>query len=84
MGSCRQQPRFGEHRHQHNAQCAKKPLLRLREPDSAAAAETRRTKPHNSGMLCAALKLVKDDAKNSTNVKGTVGSEFLCLHSFSL
>ncbi|CAN8184640.1 unnamed protein product [Coccothraustes coccothraustes] len=60
MGSCRQKPRFGEHRHGHNAQCAKKPLLRLREPDSAAAAETRRTKPHNSGMLCADLKLVKD------------------------
>ncbi|CAN8184633.1 unnamed protein product [Coccothraustes coccothraustes] len=60
MGSCRQKPRFGEHHHQHNAQCAKKPLLRLREPDSAAAAETRRTKPHNSGMLCADLKLVKD------------------------
>ncbi|CAN8184669.1 unnamed protein product, partial [Coccothraustes coccothraustes] len=34
------QPRFGEHRHRHNAQCAKKPLLRLWEPDSAAAAET--------------------------------------------
>ncbi|CAN8184675.1 unnamed protein product, partial [Coccothraustes coccothraustes] len=33
-------PRFGVHRHRHNAQCAKKPLLRLREPDSAAAAET--------------------------------------------
>ncbi|CAN8184679.1 unnamed protein product, partial [Coccothraustes coccothraustes] len=38
--SSRTQPRFGEHRHRHNAQCAKKPLLRLREPDSAAAAET--------------------------------------------
>ncbi|CAN8212444.1 unnamed protein product [Coccothraustes coccothraustes] len=31
-------PPFGEHRH--NVQCAKKPLLRLREPESAAAAET--------------------------------------------
>ncbi|CAN8219438.1 unnamed protein product [Coccothraustes coccothraustes] len=39
-----QEPRFGEHRHRHNAQCAKKPLLRLREPDSVAAAETRRAK----------------------------------------
>ncbi|CAN8174884.1 unnamed protein product [Coccothraustes coccothraustes] len=39
-GGFRQQPRFGEHRHRHNAQCAKKPLLRLREPESAAAAET--------------------------------------------
>ncbi|CAN8212354.1 unnamed protein product [Coccothraustes coccothraustes] len=34
----RTEPRFGEHRH--NVQCAKKPLLRLREPESAAAAET--------------------------------------------
>ncbi|CAN8184696.1 unnamed protein product [Coccothraustes coccothraustes] len=58
--SSRTKPRFGEHRHGHNAQCAKKPLLHLREPDSAAAAETRRTKPHNSGILCAALKLIKD------------------------
>ncbi|CAN8212539.1 unnamed protein product [Coccothraustes coccothraustes] len=33
-----QEPPFGEHRH--NVQCAKKPLLRLREPESAAAAET--------------------------------------------
>ncbi|CAN8174413.1 unnamed protein product [Coccothraustes coccothraustes] len=32
--------RFGEHRHRHNAQCAKKPLLRLRQPESTAAAET--------------------------------------------
>ncbi|CAN8212159.1 unnamed protein product [Coccothraustes coccothraustes] len=32
------EPPFGEHRH--NVQCAKKPLLRLREPESAAAAET--------------------------------------------
>ncbi|CAN8174739.1 unnamed protein product [Coccothraustes coccothraustes] len=39
-GVFRQQPRFGEQRHRHNAQCAKKPLLRLREPESAAAAET--------------------------------------------
>ncbi|CAN8184627.1 unnamed protein product [Coccothraustes coccothraustes] len=69
MGSCRQKPRFGEHRHQHNAQCAKKPLLRLREPESAAAAETRRTKPHNSGMLCADLKLVKDDAGTQTHAE---------------
>ncbi|CAN8212454.1 unnamed protein product [Coccothraustes coccothraustes] len=34
----RTEPPFGEHRH--NVQCAKKPLLRLREPESAAAAET--------------------------------------------
>ncbi|CAN8206219.1 unnamed protein product [Coccothraustes coccothraustes] len=33
-------PRFEEHRHRHHAQCAMKPLLRLREPESAAAAET--------------------------------------------
>ncbi|CAN8206183.1 unnamed protein product [Coccothraustes coccothraustes] len=33
-------PRFEEHRHWHQAQCAMKPLLRLREPESAAAAET--------------------------------------------
>ncbi|CAN8176973.1 unnamed protein product [Coccothraustes coccothraustes] len=33
-----QEPRFGEDRH--NAQCAKKPLLCLREPQNAAAAET--------------------------------------------
>ncbi|CAN8212424.1 unnamed protein product [Coccothraustes coccothraustes] len=32
------EPPFGEHRH--NVQCAKKLLLRLREPESAAAAET--------------------------------------------
>ncbi|CAN8219351.1 unnamed protein product [Coccothraustes coccothraustes] len=43
-GCFRQEPRFGEHRHRHNAQCAKKPLLRLQEPDSVAAAETRRAK----------------------------------------
>ncbi|CAN8212355.1 unnamed protein product [Coccothraustes coccothraustes] len=36
--SSRTEPPFGEHRH--NVQCAKKPLLRLREPESAAAAET--------------------------------------------
>ncbi|CAN8206499.1 unnamed protein product [Coccothraustes coccothraustes] len=35
-----QEPRFGKHRHRHHAQCVKKPLLRLREPESAAAAET--------------------------------------------
>ncbi|CAN8212463.1 unnamed protein product [Coccothraustes coccothraustes] len=38
QGRFRQEPPFGEHRH--NVQCAKKPLLRLREPESAAAAET--------------------------------------------
>ncbi|CAN8184629.1 unnamed protein product [Coccothraustes coccothraustes] len=76
MGSCRQKPRFGEHRHQHNAQCAKKPLLRLREPESAAAAETRRTKPHNSGMLCADLKLVKDDAKTRRTSRELLGQIF--------
>ncbi|CAN8185543.1 unnamed protein product [Coccothraustes coccothraustes] len=32
--------RFGEHCYRHNAQCAKKPLPRLREPQIAAAAET--------------------------------------------
>ncbi|CAN8185571.1 unnamed protein product [Coccothraustes coccothraustes] len=32
--------RFGEHCYPHNAQCAKKPLPRLREPQIAAAAET--------------------------------------------
>ncbi|CAN8212070.1 unnamed protein product [Coccothraustes coccothraustes] len=36
----RQEPRFGEHCYRHNAQCAKKPLLRLRQPESAAAVET--------------------------------------------
>ncbi|CAN8212149.1 unnamed protein product [Coccothraustes coccothraustes] len=36
----RTEPRFGEHCYRHNAQCAKKPLLRLREPESSAAAET--------------------------------------------
>ncbi|CAN8212474.1 unnamed protein product [Coccothraustes coccothraustes] len=40
VGGFRQEPRFGEHCYRHNAQCAKKPLLRLREPESAAAAET--------------------------------------------
>ncbi|CAN8189651.1 unnamed protein product [Coccothraustes coccothraustes] len=39
-GSFRQEPRFGEHCYRHNAQCAKKQLLPLREPQSAAAAET--------------------------------------------
>ncbi|CAN8174982.1 unnamed protein product [Coccothraustes coccothraustes] len=58
--SSRTQKRFGEQRHRHNAQCAKKPLLRLRHPESTAAAETSRTKKHNSGILCAALKLIKD------------------------
>ncbi|CAN8219239.1 unnamed protein product [Coccothraustes coccothraustes] len=59
-GCFRQEPRFGEHRHWHNAQCAKKPLLRLREPDSVAAAETRTAKPHITGILRAALKHIKD------------------------
>ncbi|CAN8185429.1 unnamed protein product [Coccothraustes coccothraustes] len=36
----REEPRFGEHCYRHNAQCAKKPLPRLREPQIAAAAET--------------------------------------------
>ncbi|CAN8211991.1 unnamed protein product [Coccothraustes coccothraustes] len=40
VGSFRQEPRFGEHCYRHNAQCAKKPLLRLRQPERAAAAET--------------------------------------------
>ncbi|CAN8212111.1 unnamed protein product [Coccothraustes coccothraustes] len=40
VGGFRQEPRFGEHCYQHNAQCAKKPLLRLRQPERAAAAET--------------------------------------------
>ncbi|CAN8185727.1 unnamed protein product [Coccothraustes coccothraustes] len=56
-----QEPRFGEHCYRQNAQCAKKPLLCLREPQSAAAAETRRTKAHNTGILCAALKLIRDE-----------------------
>ncbi|CAN8176646.1 unnamed protein product [Coccothraustes coccothraustes] len=38
-GGFRQEPRFGEHSYRHNAQCARKPLLRLREPESTAAAE---------------------------------------------
>ncbi|CAN8211891.1 unnamed protein product [Coccothraustes coccothraustes] len=40
VGGFRQEPRFGEHCYRHNAQCAKKPLLRLRQPESAAAVET--------------------------------------------
>ncbi|CAN8212134.1 unnamed protein product [Coccothraustes coccothraustes] len=40
VGGFRQEPRFGEHCYQHNAQCAKKPLLCLRQPERAAAAET--------------------------------------------
>ncbi|CAN8211934.1 unnamed protein product [Coccothraustes coccothraustes] len=40
MGGFRQEPRFGEHCYRHNAQCSKKPLLRLRQPESVAAAET--------------------------------------------
>ncbi|CAN8176286.1 unnamed protein product [Coccothraustes coccothraustes] len=39
-GSFLQEPRFGEHSYRHNAQCARKPLLRLREPDNTAAAKT--------------------------------------------
>ncbi|CAN8209350.1 unnamed protein product [Coccothraustes coccothraustes] len=39
-GGFRQETRFGEHSYRHNAQCARKPLLRLREPESTAAAET--------------------------------------------
>ncbi|CAN8185307.1 unnamed protein product [Coccothraustes coccothraustes] len=34
------EPRFGEHCYRHNAQCAKKPLLCIRETQSAAADET--------------------------------------------
>ncbi|CAN8174495.1 unnamed protein product [Coccothraustes coccothraustes] len=68
-GGFRQQPRFGEQRHRHNAQCAKKPLLRLRQPESTAAAETSRTKKHNSGILCAALKLIKDERVEKLSAK---------------
>ncbi|CAN8189179.1 unnamed protein product [Coccothraustes coccothraustes] len=35
-----QEPRFGEHCYRHNAMCAKKQLLPLLEPQSAAVAET--------------------------------------------
>ncbi|CAN8212096.1 unnamed protein product [Coccothraustes coccothraustes] len=56
----RTEPRLGEHCYRHNAQCSKKPLLRLRQPECPAAAETRRTKAHNSGIVCAALKPSKD------------------------
>ncbi|CAN8174513.1 unnamed protein product [Coccothraustes coccothraustes] len=84
-GGFRQQPSFGEHRHRHNAQCAKKPLLRLREPESTAAAETSRTKKHNSGILCAALKLIKDaprcikldERQGNCWVKFSVPAQFL-------
>ncbi|CAN8174645.1 unnamed protein product [Coccothraustes coccothraustes] len=58
--SSRTQPRFGEQRHRHNAQCAKKPLLRLRQPESAALLRPEERKQHNNGILCAALKLIKD------------------------
>ncbi|CAN8174841.1 unnamed protein product [Coccothraustes coccothraustes] len=68
-GGFRQQKRFGEQRHRHNAQCAKKPLLRLRQPESTAAAETSRTKKHNSGILCAALKLIKDERVEKLSAK---------------
>ncbi|CAN8185281.1 unnamed protein product [Coccothraustes coccothraustes] len=34
------EPRFGVHCYRQNAQCAKKPLPRLREPQNAAADET--------------------------------------------
>ncbi|CAN8189633.1 unnamed protein product [Coccothraustes coccothraustes] len=34
------EPRFGEHCYRHNAMCAKKQLLPLLEPQSAAVAET--------------------------------------------
>ncbi|CAN8185699.1 unnamed protein product [Coccothraustes coccothraustes] len=64
-----QEPRFGEHSYRHNAQCAKKPLLCLREPQSAAAAETRRTKAHNTGILCAALKLIRDERVEKLSAK---------------
>ncbi|CAN8206525.1 unnamed protein product [Coccothraustes coccothraustes] len=36
----REEPRFGKHRHRHNAQCVKKPRLRFHQPESAAAVET--------------------------------------------
>ncbi|CAN8206329.1 unnamed protein product [Coccothraustes coccothraustes] len=38
--SSRTEPRFGKHRHRHNAQCVKKPRLRFHQPESAAAVET--------------------------------------------
>ncbi|CAN8185587.1 unnamed protein product [Coccothraustes coccothraustes] len=38
--SGKQELRFGDLCYRHNAQCAKKPLLCLREPQIAAAAET--------------------------------------------
>ncbi|CAN8175039.1 unnamed protein product [Coccothraustes coccothraustes] len=83
--SSRTQKRFGEQRHRHNAQCAKKPLLRLRHPESTAAAETSRTKKHNSGILCAALKLIKDaprcikldERQGNCWVKFSVPAQFL-------
>ncbi|CAN8185679.1 unnamed protein product [Coccothraustes coccothraustes] len=64
-----QEPCFGEHCYRHNAQCAKKPLLCLREPQSAAAAETRRTKAHNTGILCAALKLIREERVEKLSAK---------------
>ncbi|CAN8219586.1 unnamed protein product [Coccothraustes coccothraustes] len=66
------EPRFGEHRHRHNAQCAKKPVLRFREPDSVATGETRRAKPHINCILCEDLKLIKMQAlreEEHTNLK---------------
>ncbi|CAN8185591.1 unnamed protein product [Coccothraustes coccothraustes] len=63
------EPRFGEHCYRHKSQCAKKPLLCLREPQSAAAAETRRTKAHYTGILCAALKLIRDERVEKLSAK---------------
>ncbi|CAN8212107.1 unnamed protein product [Coccothraustes coccothraustes] len=40
VGGFRLEPHFGEHCYGHNAQCAEKPILRLRQPESAAAVET--------------------------------------------
>ncbi|CAN8219270.1 unnamed protein product [Coccothraustes coccothraustes] len=64
-----QEPRFGEHRHRHNDRCAKKPLLRLWEPDSVAVAGTRRSKPHITGILRAALKHIKDESVEKHSAK---------------
>ncbi|CAN8189573.1 unnamed protein product [Coccothraustes coccothraustes] len=60
----RQELPFGEHCYRHNAQCAKKPLLRLREPQNAAAAESLAQEPrfgehcYRHNAMCAKKQLL--------------------------
>ncbi|CAN8177472.1 unnamed protein product [Coccothraustes coccothraustes] len=63
-GSLGQEQLFGEHCYRHNAQCAKKQLLPLLDPQSAAVAETLAQEPrfgehcYRHNAMCAKKQLL--------------------------